>query len=101
MLTFNFVIPIPHSECNDEDSTLFISYSCLQEDTDIINKRIFSLIIICIMIGISLSFYILMRYMNKYTKILGEEWDLKTVTVTDYSVKYEIPIEAYETFIST
>lgn len=40
-----------------------------------------------------------MWYIRNSTKQRYEEWDLKTVTISDYTVKYDVPERLYEKYL--
>jgi hypothetical protein len=62
-------------------------------------KRLQGLAIVCFNILIGLVFIIMLRFFKKKTQIELKQWDMDTVTVSDFAVELNIPEKMYNKFI--
>ncbi len=93
-------MPVEGDLCSANDSVFFAQYSCLQSEQSLGAKRFQALYCVCMDIFLTLCFLTLIAYLRDLTYIMVKEWDIKTITVTDYSVEWEIPEEVFERFES-
>lgn len=82
--------------CVDEDSLIFVQYTCVQAAA--VQKTKFNELIFAesVAILIGFLFYCLIRMLYQGGKLSCVEWDLSTVTASDYTVMWEIKRETYE-----
>ncbi len=70
---------------------MYVQYLCIQDESDLNNKRRDALIVIALGIFISLLFLLSLYYQEKTAILDYKLWDVDTVTAADFTV---------ETFIS-
>lgn len=82
--------------CVNEDSLVFVQFTCVQDVASQHDK--FNTLItsesIAILIG--LLFYVMIRGLYQGGKLGAVEWDINTVTASDYTVMWEVHAETYE-----
>lgn len=71
-------------------STFFVQYSCKVGDVELELKRFQCLKACCISIFSTLFLFSLLTYLEKNIAIEKSEWDLQTVTASDYTVELKI-----------
>lgn len=78
-------------ECKIEPTTtLFIQYSCIVQSDEIELKRFQCLKACCISMFSTLFLFAILNYLEKNIIIEKSEWDLQTVTASDYTVELKI-----------
>lgn len=86
----------PH--CWDNDSIIYLQYDCEQTTEELNKKRNEGLIIACLGILISTLFLTCMYFLSKVAAIEFKEWDVGTVTASDFTVEYQIPDGVWKKF---
>ncbi|CDW86701.1 UNKNOWN [Stylonychia lemnae] len=84
--------------CADSGAMLYIQYTCEQSDEELKEKYSQVSIISCFSIFAACIYAITIYFVKKYSKLNQIDWDLKTVTPGDYTLRYEISTEAYMWF---
>jgi hypothetical protein len=87
------------SVCNDDNAVFYIQYSCIQSGAVLETKYKQGTIISCLGIFASLFFMVVIYWLKRASKIKQLEWDVSTVTASDYSVEMEITEEQYTWFL--
>lgn len=86
----------PHvAGCSEQDSTLFIQYSCVQNATEQEVKYNQMALAVGTAFLIAMLYTVAIRYMFQGGKIVQLEWDVATVTAGDFSVEFAIKKENY------
>ena len=81
-------------ECKlSENDTLFVQYSCIVSNEELGLKRHQCLKACCISIFSTLFLFGVLNYMARNMSIEKNEWDLQTVTASDYCVELKITEE--------
>jgi hypothetical protein len=82
-------------ECNDDQNTLFVQYTCImsEEEQDVKYKEM--CVVVSTGIFVCICFYLFARGTYSAQKLQQVEWDMATVTAADYAVELEIKSEAY------
>ncbi|CAI2370510.1 unnamed protein product [Moneuplotes crassus] len=99
--TRSFVDPASEPpECVEYTSQFFVQVFCYIPEDELENKlwinKILTYEVIAInVLFLAFCFYVSQRLKGKYT-----EWDHKTTTISDYTVKYDLPDDLYKKFIS-
>jgi len=94
------------AECWDSKSIIYLQYECAQpyedddnQDTYSLNtKRDQALLVSCTGILISLLFLTCCYYLSKVAAIEFKQWDVDTVTASDFTVEYQIPNKVWTKF---
>lgn len=85
-------------KCSSDESVAFFQYTCQQSKDQLYWKKLEALVIVCLNILIGLIFLIMLRFWRKRTEIEFREWDMDTVTVTDFTVETKIKSLMFERF---
>jgi RNA recognition motif-containing protein len=93
----NFIFPV-YKNCNSDESVAFYQYTCQHSQEQLSLKRLQGLAIVCFNILIGLVFLIMLRFFKKKTQIELKQWDMDTVTVSDFAVELNIPVKMYDRF---
>ncbi len=88
--------PAQEARCNTEDATLFVQYTCIQDEATQATKYEQMSLAVATAVLISFLFTVSIRSMYQGGKIQQIEWDMSTVTAGDYSVELPISKQAYE-----
>ena len=78
------------------ESRLFAEFTCVQSKESQFNKYNQMCIVGTTAILISLLFNVVIRYLFQGTKLTVIDWDLATVTASDYAVEIDIRKASYE-----
>ena len=70
---------------------IYVQYKCIEDYATITEKRKIGVIVAAIFMFIAAIFNIYMYKREKESIIQFKEWDLDTVTVTDFAVMMNIP----------
>ena len=93
----NYVIPGNNNWYNP-DAVGFFQYSWLQSSSQLTSKRGEALFIVWINVFWGLLFFIILRFFRLKSKIEFKEWDMDTVTVSDYSAEFMIKRKMFSLF---
>lgn len=93
----NFIFPV-NKNCFTDESVAFYQYTCQQSKDQLYLKRMQGLVIVCLNILIGLIFVTMLRYFRRKTKIEFKQWDMDTVTVSDFTAELPIKKEMFENF---
>ena len=87
--------PAQEAACNVEDATLFVQYTCIQDEASQAQKYDQLALAVATAVLISFLFTVSIRSMYQGGKIQQLEWDMSTVTAGDYSVELPISKDTY------
>lgn len=93
-------------ECWHKESIIYLQYKCTQPlegkdsagDNNLNVKRQQGLLISCIGILISLLYLTCCYYLSTVASIEFKQWDVGTVTASDFTVEYQIPKVVWKKF---
>ncbi len=77
---------------------MYLTYSCLQDESVLHQKKVQALYCACMDIFICMLFLCMLYYLRASSELMVEEWDMETVTAGDYTVFYKITKEQWDTF---
>ena len=80
------------------DAVGFFQYSWLQTSSQITTKRQEALFIVWVNIFCGLLLFIILRFFRVKTEIEFKEWDMDTVTVSDYAAEFHVKEKMYQNF---
>ncbi|CAI2370761.1 unnamed protein product [Moneuplotes crassus] len=86
-------------ECVDYTSQFFIQLFCYLPEKELENKLWINKILTYEVIGINVLLLAFCFYVSRSLNGKYIEWDHKTTTISDYTVKFDIPDELYEKYI--
>ena len=84
---------IPELQCLD--GTVYLQYTCVMTEDQQYYKYLNLCIIVSLAILICFVFMIFIRWIIIQSKIRQLEWDIATITLSDYSVEFPISKESY------
>lgn len=82
----------PGCDISDQDS-LFIQYDCKVDDDELTEKRHQALLAACVNVFASLTLLCVIAYRQGSISIEKREWDLQTVTASDYTLEVKLSKE--------
>jgi len=91
-----FTDPAKQAACVTPTSTLFVQFTCIQDEATQATKYEQMSLAVATAVLISFLFTVSIRSMYQGGKIQQIEWDMSTVTAGDYSVELPIKKETYE-----
>jgi len=78
-------------DCNiAESDSLFIQYECKMDDDELTMKRHQALMAACVNVFAALTLLSVIRYRQGSISIEKREWDLQTVTASDYTLEIKL-----------
>ena len=85
------VLPLNSGECQlSENSSLFIQYSCEIDEDELEDKRYQALWAACTTVFSCLVLLAVLRYRQGSISIEKREWDIQTVTASDYTIEMKL-----------
>jgi hypothetical protein len=76
-----------------------MQYSCTQEETVIVDKRVQGLLVSCSFVLIALVFWILTYYMRTTSGLNAKKWDVNVVSASDFTVDYTITSNIWDDYV--
>lgn len=78
-------------DCNiSESDSLFIQYECKMDEDELTMKRHQALMAACVNVFAALTLLSVIRYRQGSISIEKREWDLQTVTASDYTLEVKL-----------
>ena len=86
------------SKCFGAGSLVFVQAACTIPEAQIIDRQVFGLMICCL--GLSVAFFVSVYtdYMSELGKFNFLDSDIKTVTVGDYSIEFDVTEDFWMNF---
>ena len=84
-------------ECKDE-AYLFVQAPCLVPSSHLVQRKLAGLFIACLGVFLYLFVQIYVEYIKSVEHNNYIEWDVQTITASDYTVEFEIDPEMYAHF---
>lgn len=81
------------------DSLFFIQYTCLQSDEVIAQKKKYTSVISSLGLLVCGLFSTCVYFLKRDSKLDQIEWDVETITPSDYTMQYEITQTAFDHFL--
>ena len=88
----------PDNVCVQDNSLFYVQYECNIRLEKMEQKWLIGSIFACLGIFMSLTFLILLFYLMSMSAIQFKEWDVGTVTASDFTVEYVIPKSVWRAF---
>ena len=84
--------------CFEDEALIFTQAKCFEDDSWQALKRRVTLAFTCLGLFFSLWFMFVFLYRMQVNKLDFSLWDLKTVTIDDFTVEASLSIELWEHF---
>jgi ABC-type dipeptide/oligopeptide/nickel transport system permease component len=98
--TRSFVEPqFKPTECSDSTAQFYVQVFCYLSEEDLDQRYLINQILTFEVVLVNVIFLIFVHKVNKSLQNKYTEWDHKTTTISDYTVKYQIPDKLYERFV--
>jgi len=91
--------PALYKECINDNSLVFVQYSCTQDEGTQHKKWYELSIVACIYLMITVIFSMFIIYMKSLSKLNAIKYDISTVTASDFTIEMDISDEAYKHFL--
>lgn len=85
--------------CTKDFAKIYVQYTCMEDYSYIVEKRKVGVLVAALFLCMAAFFNIYMYKREKESIIQFKEWDLDTVTVTDFAVMMNIPDKVWKNFI--
>jgi hypothetical protein len=87
------------TECSDSTAQFYVQVFCYLTQEELDQRYFINEILTFEVLLINVIFLIFVHKVNKRLKEKYTEWDHKTTTISDYTVKYHLPDKLYERFV--
>ena len=78
---------------------MFIQLSCIFDEDEVIHRQSLGLFIACLAVFMGLFMFNYVNYIKKLQENDYIEWDVKTITASDYTIEFDLHEDFYGDFI--
>lgn len=87
------------SECINEEARVFVSFTCQQDEKNLLNKRQMASKIACLGVLMVFIYLTFLHYLKRKSELDFIQWDMETITPSDYTMSIKITEKMYKHYM--